>query len=264
MPHTKVDALLAIRGKGHLPVGRDRIAMLEAVAQHGSITQAAKALGFSYKAVWDGLNAINNLMPRPALETQSGGKGGGGAVLTEEGRRLIAAFRRLEDKLMQMSRIIVEEGLGDDTDLLFWSVAMKTSARNAFRCVVTEVKRAPVNVEVFLRLSENNQIASVITNDSADELALAPGRQVVALVKSNFVILARSEDAPRIACRNRIQGTVIERTDGGVNSEIVLDIGDGKTLVSVITKDSANALPLAVGDKATAFFQESQVILAAD
>ena len=37
--------------------------MLEAVAAHGSITAAAKALGYSYKAVWDGLNAVNNLLP---------------------------------------------------------------------------------------------------------------------------------------------------------------------------------------------------------
>ena len=91
----RTDALLVLRGAGHLPVGRDRIAMLEAVAAHGSITAAAKALGYSYKAVWDGLNAVNNLLPRPALLAQSGGRGGGGAVLTEEGRRLIEAFRRL-------------------------------------------------------------------------------------------------------------------------------------------------------------------------
>lgn len=91
---------------------------------------------------------------------------------------------------------------------------MKTSARNAFRCTVSEVRRAPVNVEV--------------------------------------------------STRNRILGTVIERTDGGVNSEVVLDIGDGKTLTSVVTKDAADALELRVGDAACAFFMASQVILATD
>jgi molybdate transport system regulatory protein len=39
------DALLLLRGGGRLPVGRDRIAMLQAVAAHGSISAAAKALG---------------------------------------------------------------------------------------------------------------------------------------------------------------------------------------------------------------------------
>lgn len=51
------DALLVLRGAAQLPVGRDRIAMLEAVADQGSITAAAKTLGYSCKTVWDGLNA---------------------------------------------------------------------------------------------------------------------------------------------------------------------------------------------------------------
>jgi molybdate transport system regulatory protein len=98
------DALLLLRGGGRLPVGRDRIAMLQAVAAHGSVTAAAKAFGYSYKTVWDGLAAINNLLPRPALQTQSGGRGGGGATLTEEGHRLIAALCRLEERLSAIPR----------------------------------------------------------------------------------------------------------------------------------------------------------------
>ena len=102
----RTEALLALRGAGQLPVGRDRIAMLEAVGAHGSITAAAKALGYSYKAVWDGLNAVNNLLPAPALLAQSGGRGGGGATLTDRRARLIAAFRRLEAKLTEISAAI--------------------------------------------------------------------------------------------------------------------------------------------------------------
>ncbi len=259
-----IEAMLALRGRGQGPIGRDRISMLEAVATHGSITQAAKALGFSYKAVWDGINAINNLLPRPALLAQAGGRGGGGALLTEEGHRLITAFRRLEAKLSRISQAIAEDGLDSHPDLLFWSVAMKTSARNAFRCQVTEVKRAPVNVEVVLRLSESNNIVAVITNDSADELGIIPGRDAMALVKSSFVMLAPADQMPRVSTRNRIIGTVVERIDGGVNSEIILDIGDGKTLTSVVTKDSVDAMPIAIGDRVCAFFMASQVILATD
>ncbi len=259
----KIEALLALRGKRG-PIGRDRIAMLEAVAEHGSITQAAKVLGFSYKAVWDGVNAINNLMPRPALIAQAGGRKGGGAALTEDGRLLIAAFRRREDKLSRITQAIAEDGLDSHTDFLFWSVAMKTSARNAFRCQVTEIQWAPVNVEVTLKVSDENSIVAVITKDSARELGLAPGREAVALIKSSFVMLARGDFLPRVSARNLIWGVVIERIDGGVNSEIVLDIGNGKTLTAVITKESAEELPLTVGDRACALFKASHVILAVD
>ena len=125
-PASRTEVLLAFRSAGHLPVGRDRIAMLEAVAEHGSITAAAKALGYSYKAAWDGLNAVNNLLPTPALLTQSGGRGGGGATLTEAGRHLIGAFRRLEAKLTELSAHLGGDDAEAPIDHLFWNVAMKT------------------------------------------------------------------------------------------------------------------------------------------
>src|ERR1700753_2027218 len=128
------DALLVLRGGGRLPVGRERIAMLQAVAAHGSITAAAKALGYSYKAVWDGIAAINNLLPRPALQTQSGGRGAGAAILTEEGHRLVAAFQRLEARLSAISASIAREGAEVLQDPLLWWFAMKKSAPNPFHC----------------------------------------------------------------------------------------------------------------------------------
>jgi molybdate transport system regulatory protein len=258
------DALLALRGARQLPVGRDRIAMLEAVAVHGSITAAAKALGYSYKAVWDGLSAINNLLPQPALLTQSGGRGGGGATLTDEGRRLIATFHRLEQKLAEISKSLAREGTDGLQDLQGWSLGMKTSARNAFHCQVIGVTRARVNAEVELQITDTREIVAVITRRSADELQLVPGRRAIALVKSSFVLLARSDGATRLSVRNRLDGTVLARTDGGVNSEIDIDIGGGKTLTSVVTRHSADALGLRAGEAVSALFDAAHVILLVD
>jgi molybdate transport system regulatory protein len=260
----KIDAMLALRSHGRLLVGRDRIAILEAVARQGSITEAAKSLGFSYKTAWDAIAAINNLMPRPVVLAQAGGSRGGGATVTEEGHRLITAFRRLEEKLARISTLIAEEGLDGRTDLLFWSVAMKTSARNVFHCVVTHVRRASVNVEVVLKVSDAHSIVAVITNESATDLGLVEGREAMALVKSSFVMLSRADEYPKISTPNQIHGTVIERTDGGVNSEIAVEIGDGKTLVSIISRSGADQLGLKAGVPVVAFFNTSQVILAVD
>jgi molybdate transport system regulatory protein len=258
------DALLVLRGVGHLPVGRDRIAMLEAVAAHGSITAAAKALGYSYKAVWDGLHAINNLLPRPALLAQSGGRGGGGATLTDEGRRLIAAFRRLEDRLAEISANLARDGADGLPEPQFWSFAMKTSARNAFQCRVVGIRRAAVNAEVELQITDTRRIVAVITRHSADDLRLAPGHSVIALVKSSFVLIARMDDTAHLSVRNRLDGTVVDRVDGGVNTEIDIDIGGGKTLTSVITRHSADALGLCAGETVSALFDAGHVILLVD
>lgn len=262
-PEQAVEALLMLRGEGMGAVGRERIAMLEAAAEQGSITGAAKALGLSYKAVWDGINAINNLVSRPVLIARTGGAGGGGAALTAEGRKLILSFRRLEEKLSRISAALLEEGEDIHPDLLLWGIAMKTSARNAFRCRVREVRREAVNVEVVLDVTDGHALTAIITNDSADDLELAPGREVVALIKASFVMLAPADEAPRHSGGNCFAGTVIKRVDGKADAEIVLDIGEGKTLAAVVAKADADLLRLAVGEKACALFSAGYVILAA-
>jgi molybdate transport system regulatory protein len=260
----KIDTLLALRSEGRLLVGRERIVLLEAVAKYGSITKAAEAAGFSYKTAWDSVNAINNLLPRPAFHTKTGGSSGGGAVITEEGLRLIATFRKLEEKVGRISTAIAEEGLENAEDMLFWGVGLKLSARNAFFCKIVDIKEAPVNVEVKLEVTPGTFIFAHVTNRSLVELDLKPERNVVALVNSTSVMLATGSEAMRISARNRIKGKILSRVDGGVDSEVTLDIGHGKTIEAVITQEGANDIEFEVGTEAFAIFKTSHVILATD
>ncbi|WP_084572924.1 TOBE domain-containing protein [Methylocapsa aurea] len=267
MPRTlpgKIDTLLALRADGRLLVGRERVTLLEAVIQHGSITKAAEIAGFSYKTAWDAVNAINNLLPRPAFITHTGGPRGGGAEVTDEGRRLIATFRRLEEKLGRISDSIVEVGLEHEEDLLFWGIGLKLSVRNAFHCTIVEIIPAPVNVEVKLKVSSEIEIIAVVTNASIAELGLTPGRSAVAMVNASSVMLAPRAEAPRISARNKIAGIVLDRVDGGVVTEVTLDIGEGKTITSVITHEGADGVEIAPGAKVWAIFKSSNVILASD
>ena len=141
---------------------------------------------------------------------------------------------------------------------------MKTSARNAFHCEVIAVTRAAVNAQVELQVTDSSRIFAIITRQSADDLQLAPGGSVIALVKSSFVLLAGRDDATHVSVQNRLDGTVLDRVDGGVNSEIEIDIGGGKTLVSVITRRSADALGLRTGEPVSALFDAGHVILVID
>jgi molybdate transport system regulatory protein len=263
MTVNKIDALLALRSEGRFLVGRDRIKLLEAVAEYGSITKAAKVVGFSYKTAWDAVNAINNLLPSPAFVTKAGGRAGGGAEVTAEGRRLIATFHRLEERLSRISSLIAEEGLEDQEDFLLWSVGVKISTRNVFQAEVVQVKKWPVDVEVTLRVSAENSILAVVTNDAASELGLEPGRKALALIKSSFVNLAPVDHAPKTA-RNRFPGTVKRRIDAERNSEILLDIGGSKTMTAVVPRQTAEDLGISEGDEAVATFNATNVILAVD
>jgi molybdate transport system regulatory protein len=263
MAARKIDALLALRSDGKLIVGRDRIKVLEAIAEHRSISKAAKAVGFSYKAAWDAVAAINNLLPTPAFITKAGGKSGGGAEVTPEGRKLIETFHRLEEKLSRISSLIAAEGLDGQDDFLLWSVAAKISARNVFQAEVVEVREAPVDVAVALRLSEAHRLVSIITNEATADLGLKRGRRVIALVKSSLVGVS-PPDAPAREGHNRFQGVVTRRTDAERNCELLVDIGGGKTLTAVPPRQDVEAAHIDVGAEVAVDFAFSNVILLAD
>lgn len=99
-----IEATVTLRSE-HVPkVGSDRIRLLQAVAREGSITAGAKAVGLTYKAAWDALDAMANLFGHPLLETRTGGRAGGGARLTPTGIRVIESFGRLEAEMTRVLR----------------------------------------------------------------------------------------------------------------------------------------------------------------
>src|SRR5215831_9291379 len=129
-----VTADLILRGSSPGQVGAQRIALLEAIAQAGSISAAAKSIGLSYKGAWDAVQALNNLFDRPLVTTQAGGRHGGLAQVTAEGCALIAAFRSVETELghvLEAFQKRLSDPAAPPLGTLLWSLAMKTSARNA-------------------------------------------------------------------------------------------------------------------------------------
>jgi len=79
-------------------IGPGKIAVLEAVAETGSISAAARKLGMSYRRAWLLVEAIGEALGKPAVETHTGGSSRGGAVLTDAGRALVAGYRTLETR----------------------------------------------------------------------------------------------------------------------------------------------------------------------
>jgi molybdate transport system regulatory protein len=261
-----ISASLSLRKGAASPVGPERIALLEAIDAHGSISSAAKAVGLSYKGAWDAVQALNNLAAAPLVTTRAGGPQGGFAEVTPEGRAVIAAFHAVEAELAHVLADLERRlaGGGEPLHTLLWSLGMKTSARNALRGVVERVTDGAVNAEVILDIGGGAQIVAVITRQSVDALGLAPGRPAIALIKSSFVILAKGGETVRTSARNCLPGTVTRVERGAVNDEVTLDVGGGKTLTATITHESAEALELAVGEPATALIKASHVILAVE
>jgi molybdate transport system regulatory protein len=265
MSEAREPALHHLRLGGASRAGEDRLGLLEAVGREGSITAAAHAVGLSYRAAWDAVRALNNLFPRPLVAARAGGAAGGSATLTAEGETALQTLRHVEGELaLTLARL--GRSLGGESDsplpLDAWSLVMRTSARNALRGVVTAITHDVVESEVTLEISPGVALTAVISRRSVEALGLAVGTEATALVKASFVILAAGPGPWRTSARNALAGTVIAVEDGAVNSEAVLEIADRKTLTATITRHSAEALDLKVGDPATALIKASHVILA--
>jgi molybdate transport system regulatory protein len=244
-------------------VGEARVRLLQAIAEKGSISAAARAEGLSYKGAWDAVQALNNLSPKPLVIAQPGGASGGAATVTTAGMTLISAFRRIEAELAQVAGRLGHD-LAGEAGPLAWSLGMRTSARNALRGRVVAVTPGAVNCEVQLEVSPALRIVAILTRESVDDLDLRPGRSAIALIKSSFVILAEGGPGLKTSARNCIPGKVIRHERGAVNDEVVLEIEAGKTITATITRESADVLGVAQGQKLQALIKASHVILAVE
>jgi len=77
-------------------IGPGKIRLLENIQRCGSISAAGRAMDMSYKRAWDLVDEINRVCRQVAVERQTGGKNGGGAVLTPFGTSLVARYRKIE------------------------------------------------------------------------------------------------------------------------------------------------------------------------
>ena len=73
--------------------------LLEQIGVCGSLSEAARRLRFSYRRAWMLLDVVNRQWPAPLVMTATGGRRGGGAVLTETGRHVLRTYRDLQLQL---------------------------------------------------------------------------------------------------------------------------------------------------------------------
>ena len=261
-PAVTVGAELWLSLDGQNLAGARRVALLAEIARAGSITQAAKAAGFSYKGAWNAIDDMSNQAGEPLLERNAGGKGGGSTRLTPRGEQLVRNF----DLIRREHALFVERlnrqahGLVEDYSLME-SIAMKTSARNQFAGSVSAVRAGAINDEIELEVIGGLRIVATVTRESRNELGLAIGAKAFALVKASSIMLMTEAVDVRLSARNQLAGRVARVVPGAVNTEVVLELPGGGSVAAVITNESAKALGLADGSAATAVFKASSVIL---
>ncbi|MBQ4821052.1 LysR family transcriptional regulator [Aquimarina sp. MMG016] len=84
-----------IEGEDGVFLGEGRIKILKAIIKEGSLSKAAKFLGMSYKKAWNLIDSINKNASEPIVITNTGGSGGGGAIITPYGKEMILKFEEI-------------------------------------------------------------------------------------------------------------------------------------------------------------------------
>ena len=82
--------------------GRGRRFLLEAIDKHGSINRAAREINISYRRAWSYINAMEERLGIGLVERHTGGKNGGGAVLTDEARKFLEKYALLEEGIREL------------------------------------------------------------------------------------------------------------------------------------------------------------------
>ncbi|MBB3998941.1 winged helix-turn-helix domain-containing protein [Aureimonas pseudogalii] len=77
-------------------VGPGRADLLEGIRDTGSIAAAGRAMGMSYKRAWTLVEDLNATFDGPLVEMHRGGRGHGGASLTELGHEVLERYRRMQ------------------------------------------------------------------------------------------------------------------------------------------------------------------------
>lgn len=196
-------------------------ALLEAIAEAGSLNRAADDLGRSYSRALDRLQELERVHGT-LVERRRGGPEGGGSELTDGARDLLARFERLCSSL--------------------WGVAQ---AEETVLSGVVEEREGELGVVN----TEAGRLRAIVPPD-VDRVQVA--------VRSDAVTLNEPGDAPEpdtTSARNRFQGTVEAVDEGTALARATIDVGAASPLVVVVTMDSVDRLDLEPGRAVVASFK---------
>lgn len=186
--------------------------LLEGILNTGSITDASKLIDVSYRTALNYINKIETALNVSIVSTSKGGKGGGGgAILTPEGRSILKECKKI-NAIMQLHRDV-----------------------NEIETVVSDIDED----KGVMELTKNNLSIKIPLDRS-----YALGDNILALISYDniFIMLEPSKSS----IRNIIDGKIVEMKLDGEVIKVRIDVG-GVELYSFITLSAEKDLNLTIG-----------------
>ncbi len=170
--------------KGEPLIGKGGAEILETIKEVESISKAAKKTGMSYRYVWNYLAKIERRLGEPVVNTFKGGsRGGGGATLTELGKKLLSEYQRAEGYLGEL--------MGEETR---WeNIGLKISARNRLKGTVLKVDKGIITAKVKIKIEAPVVVTAIISKEAVEELDVKTGDSLEAVIKATEVMIAKDK-----------------------------------------------------------------------
>ncbi|WP_137895480.1 TOBE domain-containing protein [Ramlibacter sp. 2FC] len=237
-----------------------RVEILRLVGRSGSISQAGREAGVSYKAAWQAIDTLTNLAGVALVERVVGGAGGGGARITPAGLQLLAAADQLEQARSEvLARLQGREPGAARVGLPALSqLSVRTSMRNQLPCTVQALEDQGQIMRVRLQLADGAVLVSRITRESAELLGLREGQPVLALCKATAVTVCRVADAQASLGANLLPGRASRVSRGQSGDEVAAALDAGLQLVGFAPPASG----LRSGSRIAMTLDESAVVIA--
>lgn len=232
-----------------------RMDILRRIGEAGSISEAARGAGVSYKAAWQAIETLSNLAGVVLVDKAVGGSGGGGALLTSAGRQLLLAADMLARARADVLQQLAQGGAAQLAQGVA-ALGLRTSMRNQLPCQVQALLSCGAAMRVALLLADGSVLHARITQESAQLLGLHPGQPVLALCKATAVRVL-SESQPREG-ENQLPGVVSRVAGVPDDGEVSLLLAGGLQLVGFV----AGADVLREGEAVLAVVDESAVVVA--
>ena len=239
------------------PAVDKRLEVLRQVGVTGSISQAAREVGVSYKAAWQAIDTLTNLSGAALVDRAVGGAGGGGARLTAAGEQLLQAADQVH---VARGEVVSRLSRRQPPDPVPAGLHLRTSMRNQLPATVARLKTAGRIVEVSVALPGGDGLTSRITRESAELLGLARGLPVLVLCKATAVTVqaAAAGLTGGSGAANALAGTAVRVSRGKSGDEVSLTLPDGLQLVGFAPPASG----IRKGDGVVAVVEPSAVVIA--
>ncbi|MBY0409928.1 MAG: LysR family transcriptional regulator [Burkholderiaceae bacterium] len=259
-----------------------RIDILRQIGQGGSISQAARVVGVSYKAAWQALDTLTNLAGVPLVVRAVGGAGGGGALLTDAGAELLAAAQAMAQA---RGEVLSRWHAGTHTGPALARLVVRTSMRNQLLAVVQHVhlqgQIARVELDLVASAASGTptslrgetsdpeqpahlRLSARITRESSELLGLQPGLLLQVLCKATAVRVERPPSTlqrviePTSLGAYRLPGKAVRVVRGDSGDEVSAELTSGQRLVGFAPSNSR----LRVGSNVMMVLEDQALVLA--